>query len=197
MAGRPQEGIQQILGASYPKFQELVGRGCNARDLGGLLVMLHNPEIPLKSGRTLYLAPHDRHEIMLKGLTLKEGRALLKRARRALCDFQNALAALDGARIWSATQFSHQDLLCAKDTLDRGLDALDKAFRTVGPKSHPDFNGRIERIIRYVKEKTGTYNDELLAEVLGAASPEKMPRFPSAEALRNWRNQRGIIGSVR
>jgi len=198
--------IKDVLGDADRAFERLLAWGCG-RHLAGLLVLLHTSSVPCRRGsRELYFRRADSDELMLNSLSRKEARARITQAKRALERFENALTPLRGARIWRRTGDTlvgpfgsrlNRQLQSLKRSLERASEALENALHEVGPKVHPVASGKIERIVRYVRDKTGQYHDSEVAEVLAAAIGEPVPpgypRFADADSLKSWRTDRRIV----
>lgn len=195
--------IKEVLGDADKAFERLLAWGCS-QHLAGLLVLLHSSSAPSqKSPRQLHFRRADSHELMLNGLTLKRARARLAQATRALAKFESALKPLRGARIWRRTGDTLVGPFGSRmnrqvQSLKRAIQRVSEELQETGPKAHPVISGKIERIVRYVCDKTGQYHDsevaEVLAAVIGEPAPPGYPRFADAESLRSWRTERKIVG---
>lgn len=180
------KSARAILGESIKALDELVRRGCDEKKLGALIVLMYNSHREI-TPRGLILSPQDMHQPMLGGLPLAKARKALENARKGLDRFDRELDKFRDAKVWRRVRDQYSDLKAATEWLRSTLGELQDAIGEIGPKAHPDFNARVQRLVRYVYEKTGYYNDALVAEIVGAAVPARMPRFPTAESMRMWR----------
>jgi len=139
---------------------------------------------------------------MLGGLSLKQARARIDRARRALKIIEAALAPLldpppeNVPLRWRTAQYRD----CWRQECMRMaalVDELSRALDGVGPKAHPDVSRKIEQVIRLVREQTGRFHDEDVAEVLSAAIgtpvPAGYPTLGDGVALKAWRRRNKVV----
>jgi hypothetical protein len=197
--------LKRILGDAYSAFSKLKQFGCD-EGLDRLLVLLscRSARVHSPKGKewVLELRRADSHELMLGGLSLKQARAKIAKARRALKAIEAELASLDNVALWwraaeSGTAW-RQERRVLMAGLTARLDEFSRVLRRIGPKAHPDVSRKIERTIRYVHERTGQYHDAEVAEVLSAAMgmpvPPGYPEFPDALSLKAWRRKHGLAG---
>jgi hypothetical protein len=78
-------------------------------------------------------------------------------------------------------------------TLLRLPELVGELSKEIGPRQRPDFTRRLTEIYRHIRERTGHWHDEKVADILYDLTPDpKHP--PSAESLKVWRNEHGLSG---
>jgi hypothetical protein len=198
--------VREILGERYCCFEKLVEAGCDATTLGNLIVFLNLTTVRLLSGRTLDMKRTDRHEAMLAGLSLRDVRRKVNRARKALRTindaldrFRDAIEPLKKARVWGRSPLGGSGVLNAwtamvesHNAMNEIVESLDAGLAKLGPQAALTFNRQVKKLIGYVKETTGQYHDVEVSQILEAASPEGYAKFPSHVALRMWRRKHGL-----
>jgi hypothetical protein len=188
------EHFEEILAHADVPFRKLVAVGCDPVILGRLLVMLKRTSLPLPSGRNIHPYMQDDHAAMLNGLTAREAKRIVTKSKLSVRKIRDAMAPLQEAAIWRGRQWPGSITeLC--DRLDDTFRALEARLGEVGPQKRPAFDWRVRAIIKYVRDSTGAYHDDLLAELIGASSPPGYPTFPSGDALRKWRSERKTVDS--
>ena len=198
--------VREILGERYCCFEKLVEAGCDATTLGNLIVFLNLTTVRLLSGRTLDMKRTDRHEAMLAGLSLRDVRRKVTRARTALRkindaldQIRNAIEPLKKARVWSRSPIGSAGVFNAwtamvesHNTIHEIVEGLDAGLVKIGPQAAITFNRQVKKLVTYVEEATGQYHDEDVSQILEAAAPEGYAKFPSRVALRMWRRKYGL-----
>jgi len=192
-AALPGPSLKTILGDEYSVYKSLLAavpeekRHEFERRLPGLIVLLHHKGINLPSGIRIDLYRHESHERLFK-LSLKEARKRAERARSLLLKLRQAIDALPPLPGGIRGIKPRAEL----EAIDEWLDDFDGALSQTGPQKMPDFNRKVEAIVRCVFEHTGTFHDKEVALLLSVARPPGYPNFPNPESLKTWRSERGL-----
>jgi hypothetical protein len=198
--------VREILDTRYSCFETLVEAGCDATTLGNLIVFLNLTTVQLLSGRAIDTKRTDRHETMLAGLSQREVRRRVARARTALRTikdaldrFREAVEPLKKARVWSRSPIGGSGVFNAwtamvesHNAMNEIVESLDGGLAKIGPQAAVTFNRQVKKLVTCVKETTGQYHDDEVSQILEAASPEGYAKFPSRVALRMWRRKHGL-----
>ena len=185
--------LKTILGDEYSEYKSLLAAVPDERRLEferrlpGLLVLLHHKGVNLPSGSRIDLYRHESHERLFK-LPLKEARKRVERARGLLLKLRQAIDALPALPGGIFGIKPRAEL----EAVEHWLDDFDGALSQTGPQKMPDFNRKVEAIVRCVFEHTGKFHDKEVALLLSVARPPGYPNFPTAESLKTWRSERGL-----
>jgi hypothetical protein len=143
---------------------------------------------------------------MLAGLSLREvrrnvtrARTALRTIREALDRFRDAVEPLKKARVWSRSPIGGSGVFNAwtamvesHNAMNEIVESVDAGLAKIGPQAAVTFNRQVQKLVTHVKETTGQYHDDEVSQILEAASPEGYAKFPSHVALRMWRRKHGL-----
>jgi hypothetical protein len=198
--------LKRLLGDALSAYLRLREAGCD-KNLDRLLVLLscRSVQVPARwnNHHALELFRADSHKLMLGGLSLKQARARVDKARGALKAIEAALAPLldpppeNVPLRWRTAQY-RTSWRQERTGMTALLDELSRALDGIGPKAHPVVSRKIEQIIRLVHKQTGRHHDADVAEVLCAAIGEPVPpgypKFGDALSLTAWRRRNKVMG---
>ena len=116
----------------------------------------------------------------------------LKRIQRRLVRLAARLRQLQATKAGEEIEGAFRALVGLPEQLDQFASKVLSLMRDVpvGPKRRPDTTRQLWRLVRYVHERTGTYHDRQLAQILDDSGFTLGPEESIDEsALRTWRHQ--------
>ncbi len=188
---------------AFDCFNQLCELGCDREILGWCLAWYSSNELKLGNGQVLNIHSLDSWEAALEPsdggppITRDELDQIAKRARKVLCDIRRIAGTPLIRHLVTRGIITSPDLLSSlfiPSGIFQGLIRLPTLLSKFGPRNKPDRSSALAKVCLHIKESTGRWHDERLAEIVNALTYDQNQDEPtSAQSLKQWRKRHGLI----